>query len=124
MEKESCYFFFNKGSNSPSKMVGSSSDGTNPTIEIAMRDRANSIFSNQSNENSSSNNEEVFSKSKKPDQQNQSSNFEMMSEKNFFHLLKDYMAQVDSYLKTVVCTYYNILKNCLLQSINSEGLSP
>ena len=47
----------------------------------------------------------------------------MMSEKNFFHLLKDYIAQVDSYLKTVVCTYHNILKNSLLQSINQEALN-
>lgn len=46
--------------------------------------------------------------------------FEAMSHKSFFFLLQDYLSQADEYLKGTVCTFHNILKNCLLQSINSE----
>jgi len=47
---------------------------------------------------------------------------ESLSEKHFFNGLSEYILQVDEYLKTVICTFHNILKNSLLQSINEDVL--
>ena len=46
--------------------------------------------------------------------------FYSVSEKHFFRDLVDYVQGVDLYLRQIVCSYHNILKNSLLQSINSD----
>jgi hypothetical protein len=43
-----------------------------------------------------------------------------MSERNFFPNLKDYIQQVDQFLKYNICTFHNILKNSVLHSVNQE----
>jgi hypothetical protein len=82
-----------------------------------LRDRANSTQSNASHDFSaqSSNPDDELGRKKK-----NNNIFESMSEKNFFFSLQQYMGQVDNYLKTIVCTFHNILKNSLLKSIQDQ----
>ena len=41
-------------------------------------------------------------------------------ETQFYHELSEYIQKVDDYLKKMICTFHNIIKNSLLQSINQE----
>jgi len=43
-----------------------------------------------------------------------------MSEVHFFKYLSDYINKADQHLKKMICTFHNIIKNSLLQSINQE----
>jgi len=43
-----------------------------------------------------------------------------LGEIHFFNQLQEYVQEVDTYQQSVVCTFHNILKNSLLQSINQE----
>lgn len=89
MEKESCYFLFNKAANVSSRLnlLQSSEEISRDFKNIdALRDRANSVQSNASHDFSvqSSNPDEDLGRKKK------NNNIESMSEKNFFFSLQQY----------------------------------
>ena len=45
---------------------------------------------------------------------NRSSKFVSVPETQFYHELLEYIQKVDDYLKKMICTFHNIIKNSLL----------
>lgn len=119
MEKESCYFWLIKKSSAGSTRGRSDSPTKGERHSIGRR--SGSVMSNVNSHHSHrSGQRSAFENEPGETRRERQEYVQSLSETHLFNQIQEYIQEVDTYLQSLVCTFHNILKNSLLQSINQE----
>ena len=133
MEKETSFFQIDRGEKVPlmnSKQGAGSSYQSfilnkGPSSKMRGQSRTSSI--SKSNRIATNSRDSIGSKGSGQQQdqgggQSSDGTSECRSVKVFFHMMRDYMQEVDQILRQSTCTYHNIVKNSIKQQVNKHEL--